>query len=376
MRIAFDAKKIVKNFTGIGNYSRNLVNALSLYEPEIECHLMAPSYGTEEARQRLLNLDRLKFHYPAAIYRGLFQEVWRCKNVASDLTKANIDIYHGLSNEIPLGLNGVCKMVVTIHDLIVLRHPELYGKFARYILEKKTRYACYNADIVIAISQQTKADILKYYNIPESKIRVMYQGCDEIFRNKANSSEIKAVKNKYNLPDEYILSVGTFEPRKNHIGIIKALANTANLHLVLAGKPTAYVETLKQCAKSNRVENRVHFISNVPQKELPSLYQGSKVFVYLSYFEGFGIPVLEAITSGVPVIAATGSCLQEAGGPDQLYCNPYDAYEFADKLNAVFKDSELRDRMIEKGFKYSQNFTSDKIAYNMNAIYESLMNSK
>ena len=251
MRIAFDAKKIVKNFTGIGNYSRNLVNALSLYEPEIECHLMAPSYGTEEARQRLLNLDRLKFHYPAAIYRGLFQEVWRCKNVSSDLTKANIDIYHRLRNEIPLGFNGVCTTAVTIHDLIFLRHPELYGKFARYILEKKTRYACYNADIVIAISQQTKADILKYYNIPESKIRVMYQGCDEIFRNKANSSEIKEVKNKYNLPDEYILSVGTFEPRKNHIGIIKALANTANLHLVLAGKPTAYVETLKQCAKSN-----------------------------------------------------------------------------------------------------------------------------
>ena len=376
MRIGFDAKKIARNFTGIGNYSRSLVNALTSFQPDVECHLMVPCAENPKAISRLTNISRLHFHHPAAHYLGPLRELWRCRTVASDIKALQIDLYHGLSNEIPFGINRVCKSVVTIHDLIFLRHPEIYGAMARRILRAKTRYACENAHRIVAISEQTKRDIIDFYHIDPQKITVVYQGCDEIFAQKVSESQIAEVMRHHNLPSDYILSVGTFEPRKNQISLIKALPHCPNAHLVLAGKPTPYLDTLRQCAQSLGVAERVHFICNVPQEHLPALYQGCKVFAYLSYFEGFGIPVLEAATSGAPILAATGSCLQEAGGDGQAYCVPFDVKQIAHEISDILSNPDRQQAMRQSALAHARNFTAPQIAKNMKAVYEEVLNEQ
>lgn len=374
MRIGFEAKKIVSNLTGIGNYSRGMVNALSKYYPENEYYLYTPKKGRQEALDRLQLSDNITFRYPPAGYPSFLKEWWRCKSVIKDLKRENIKIYHGLSNELPVGISSSgIKSVVTIHDLIFLHHPEIYDSVSLQILRFKVPYACKHAERIIAISKKTKEDIMKFYHIPEDKIDIIYQGCDQIFYNKVTQEEIEAVKQKYNLPDKYILSVGTIEHRKNHISIIKAMATLdKDTNFILVGKPTKHKEVLEQAIDELNLRDRVFILNNIPNSDLPAIYQGSKVFVYPSYFEGFGIPVLEALVSGIPVIAATGSTLEEAGGPDSLYCAPSDYEQLARLINEVLSNPEKAGNMIRKGREYAERFSMKQIAADVMEVYSKL----
>ena len=205
MNIGFDAKRAYHNSTGLGHYSRNLLHSLSEYYPEHAYYLFNP----KEANRFQLNGNNLHEILPQGFLNKLFSSGWRSSWVKGDLKKLKIDLYHGLSHEIPVGINKTgIRSVVTIHDLIHERFPGQYNKIDVKIYNKKFRYACANADKIIAISEQTKKDIIEFYKTPEEKITVCYQSCNPAFGKEVSADEKRKVKEQYGLPEQFFLYVG------------------------------------------------------------------------------------------------------------------------------------------------------------------------
>ncbi len=376
MRIAFDAKRATHNGTGLGNYSRFVLNTLSTYNSDNEYLLFTPSAGKPSLRSKINNGLNIQYRFPKGFWKGFgVKSIWRSYGIVSDINLENMDIYHGLSNEIPFGLqkSGV-KSVVTIHDLIFLRYPEFYKPIDRLIYKFKFKRACQKADRVIAVSEMTKRDIVDFFNISPDKIDVIYQGCDNSFKVAAAEELKKQVKEKYKLPDNYILYVGTIESRKNLLLALKALKESSNkIPLVAVGRPTPYMNEVKQYIKENGLENLVTFLHGVPFGDLPAIYQQATIFVYPSFFEGFGIPIIEALYSGIPVIAATGSCLEEAGGPDSIYVNPNSVEQMRDAMSYLINNPDQRNKMIASGKQYAKLFDEENIALELQKLYNKLI---
>lgn len=371
MNIAFDAKRITHNGTGLGNYSRFVVNGLSEAFPEVSFRLYTPGPGKETLRNRIESRPNVSFHYPESTFGKLIPSLWRSSGVIPTLKQDKIDLYHGLSNEIPTGLaKKHIPSIVTIHDLIFLRYPELYKPIDRSIYTYKFRQACLRSDKIVAISRQTQRDIQAFFGIPESKIEVIYQGCDPLFAEEVQESARLSVREKYGIQGPFLLSVGSIEPRKNLLLLVKALKGLKeDISLVAIGKRTPYTDVVEQYVRENHLQDRVKLLSGIPFSELPAFYHMATLFVYPSKFEGFGIPILEAQLSGTPVIAATGSCLEEAGGPGALYTDPRNENELQGLIESVLNEPKLAEAMRREGKEYANNFTPKKLANNMMRLY-------
>ena len=376
MRIGFDGKRAVQNFTGLGNYSRYIVDILCQFGPENEYVLYAPKKRENKRLDKLTKqYQQLQLSYPTTSSWKKFSSLWRVWGVTRQLEKEKIDIFHGLSNELPLNIHqSEVKSIVKIHDLIFLRYPQYYHSIDRKIYTYKFRKACENADKIIAISECTKRDIIEFFRIPADKIEVVYQGCDPSFIHPVAEEKKREVRAKYQLPDHYILNVGSIEERKNALSAVQALMMLPEqIHLVIVGRHTEYTDKVEHFIKENKLEERVHIISNVPFDDLPAFYQLAEIFVYPSRFEGFGIPIIEALYSGIPVVAATGSCLEEAGGPDSIYVHPDDIKGMADAFKQIYTDPERKKNMIEKGHSFAKRFSEEKQAEEILNIYKKLM---
>lgn len=362
MRIGFDAKRAFNNHTGLGNYGRFVIEALLKYAPQNEYLAYTPKPPKTDS----IGLQ-LAPKLPTTLLGG---GIWRSWLIHNNLQQDNVDIYHGLSNEIPFGIkkSGV-KSIVTIHDLIFLRYPELYPFIDRVIYDKKFRYACENADAIVAVSQQTKDDIMEFYKIPAERIKVIYQDCQSIFHQKTDNQLIEGLKKKYSLNKPYILCVSSFSERKNQKRLVKAFQQLGlkDYELVLVGGKSKYAEEIEQNLPQN-----VKLLYGVPSSDLPALYQGAEMSVYPSFFEGFGIPIVESLHSGVPVVAATGSCLEEAGGDGALYANPLDINDLANKIQQVLTSKTLRNDLILKGKEHIKQFSAERIAGQLVELYRDL----
>jgi len=367
MKIGFDAKRALFNRSGLGNYSRNTIRILHKYFPENEYTLFTPSL--ENAIQ-FINTDNITTCLPRGKFNKIFKSYWRSYNISQQLLSNNIELYHGLSNELPLNIHkNRVRSVVTIHDLIFLRHPHLYKPADRFFYKRKSDYCSKNADIIIAISEQTKSDLINYLKTPKEKIIVVYQGCDPIFYKKVPGDLKNAIKEKYHLPSQYILQVGTIEERKNLLSTVKAIKKgKINIPLVVIGKSTKYAGFVKKYISENQIEN-IHFLHNVVTEDLPAIYQMANVFIYPSVFEGFGIPILEAIASKTPVITTREGCFKEAGGESSIYIDPLNIEQLTDVLIKVLSDSKIREQMVKDGYDFAQNFREDILAKNLIDVY-------
>ena len=371
MKLGFDAKRFFHNKTGLGNYSRDLIRILAQYHPENSYLLYNP---------KPKKIDRIPIdgkiiieHLPETKKDKKFSSLWRLFSVGSQIKKDKVELYHGLSGEIPIGLNnsGV-KTVVTIHDLIFMRYPNLYSFFDRKIHYYKFKYAANKADLVIAISEQSKKDIVTYLNINPVKIKVIYQGCAPVFKEEISSEFIELIREKYQLPTNFILNVGTIEKRKNVLSIIKAIKEI-NTQLVVIGKKTPYFKEVNNYILENNLQHKVIFLENVELKELASIYRMASIFIYPSVFEGFGIPIIEALYSKTPVITSKGSCFSEAGGENSVYINALNSEEIRVELSELLANSEKREVMKQKGFEFVQKFNDELIVKNWIETYHGVI---
>jgi glycosyltransferase involved in cell wall biosynthesis len=371
MRIGFDAKRAFYNYAGLGNYSRNIISQLLRYFPDNNYILYSPG---KKVFNESFPPEDIKINTPEKFLHKKLPSFWRSFRLTQQINEDQIDIFHGLSNELPASINQFKgKSVVSIHDLIFVHYPELYKKIDRYIYLKKFSYAADKADKVIAISQQTKEDLINLFNTPEEKIEVVYQSCNPAFAVQLSPDEVNKIRKTYNLPGEFILYVGTIEKRKNLLKLLEAIhQGNISIPLVVVGKETEYTKLVHQFIAENNIKN-IQFLKFVPNADLPGLYQLADLFVYPSSYEGFGIPVLEALNSGVPVIAGKGSCLEETGGPDSLYVDPYNIEGFSQTIKTALEDNPLRKKMIERGQKFALNFTEEKTSQNLFRVYESLL---
>ena len=363
LKIGLDAKRIVRNGTGLGSYGRTLVNDLASYP--LELSLYAPDQGRDQLRQQIRQQENVRFCYPAPSHLPFSKALWRSKGIVSDLKRDGIQLFHGLSGELPIGIHrsGI-KSVVTIHDLIFLRHPEFYHWIDTKIYAWKFRKTIQEADHIIAISACTKRDILEYGNVDESKISLIYQSCAPKF---TSASAAKG-------GERYILSVGSIEARKNILLAVKALPYLPDdVKLVIVGRHTPYTDEVSTYAEKEHLSHRIRIMHGVSDEALPKLYAEAEAFVYPSRYEGFGIPIIEAISCGLPVVACTGSCLEEAGGPDSLYVDPDDAQAMAQAIRQVLRGAGGREARISRSQQYIKRFAGYDVAGQVAELYRRLL---
>jgi len=372
MKIGYDAKRIFHNTTGLGNYSRDLVRIMAHYFPENKYYLYNPK---KPKVNRLSIQPNMIVKQPETILSKFLPSLWRSKLITKDLQKDKIDIYHGLSAELPAGIKKTkIKSVVTIHDLIFQHFPELYKPIDRKIYFKKFLSAVQNADRIVAISEQTKADIVKFGNLAPGDIKVIYQGCHQVFKENYSPIEKQEVREKYNLPGEYILNVGTLEPRKNALSIVQAIKGT-EYSLVLVGRKTGYAKLIEKYILENQMQKQVIFLEGLSLKELAMVYQMARMLVYPSIFEGFGIPIIEALYSKIPVITNKKGVFPEAAGPYSYYVNDVtDPLEIKEKIDEVW--SKNNEENIRKSYDFVQKFNDDKIASQWMNLYQNLLSGK
>ncbi|MEZ5056631.1 MAG: glycosyltransferase family 1 protein [Saprospiraceae bacterium] len=373
-KIGFDAKRLYQNFTGLGNYSRSLVSGLNSLFPDHEYHLYSPGIKKNPATLPFLENPDFKNH----IYKGVLGSWWRTYGVVKEIASDKLDLYHGLSHELPEGLERLkVKKVVTMHDLVIKTHPDLFPWMDRKIYDKKFQSACERADSIVAISESTRQDVLKFYEVAPAKVHTIYQTCDPIFWAAEDQENRISIVKKYNLPESYLLYVGSVIERKNLLNLVKALELIPagkRIPLVVVGEGKKYFEKVKKYIKGKDLEKWVLFIK--PSfEELPEIYRAATLFIYPSIYEGFGIPLLEAHCCETPVMTTNLSSLPEAGGPGASYIDPYNIEEIAFKILKVIENEDLQQRMVSDSKAYIERFKPEGVTTQMMDLYLSLLNA-
>lgn len=386
MKIGMDAKRAFHNQTGLGNYSRTLIKGLATYYPEHEYYLFNPRPSRSYSKADFPNVHEV---LPQGLLNRKLSSLWRSNWVKKDLLRMGIQLYHGLSHEIPVGIQRTSiPSVVTIHDLIFERYPEQFSKIDVQVYRRKFRYACNHSNRIIAISQQTKSDIMQLYGIAEEKIDICYQSCHPAFGDVVDPKEKEAVRRRYGLPPEFFLYVGSIIERKNLLNICKAvqaLTGKIDIPLVVIGGGREYKQTVQEYVTANNLESRVIFLSERETvkrdaafqrpETFAAIYQMAVAMIYPSFFEGFGIPVLEALWSRLPVITSNVSCLPETGGDAAYYVSPDRPEEIAEGMRRIYGDGALREEMKRKGWDYAQNFTLEKCTRPVMDVYKKVIHA-
>ena len=370
--LAFDAKRAFHNPTGLGNYSRFILSGLAdRYADRYSFHLMNPKPGPLfSERDPILKEER-----PEGIY-STFSSLWRSAGMYKDLRKMDVRLFHGLSNELPAGLSlQNIRSIVSIHDLIFESHPQFYRPADRWIYQKKFRSAAQNADRVLCVSARTREELIERYGIAEEKIFVHYQSCHTAFQKNGDPKKDRQVLKELNLPDQYALSVGTVEPRKNLRSSLEALKEL-DIPLVVIGKGGAYRKQCMDFATENGMGHRLFWLSDIVAEQLASLYRCAALSLYPSEVEGFGIPIIEALFSRCPVVTNRKGVFPEAGGPDSWYVDPREPEEIRSAIRSILDDTKDAESRTAKGLAYAQkHFDPDGLIDQLNGHYQELLSN-
>lgn len=378
MRIGLDAKRIFHNFRGLGNYSRTLVEGLCNFHPDNHYTLYSPAIKDDRGVAWLKKYPQIEVVTPDSTLAKQFSTVWRSVFLSNVLERGELDIFHGLSHELPPGVKKRSfKTVVTVHDLIFLRFPEFFPWIDRQVYMRKLKYSCEVADVILSICEQTKRDLMEFLSVPEERIRVIYQTCNVSFYARTTLEQRESVLDKYGLPGNYILYVGALERRKNVLNLVKAFSRISSktdyqLVLVGQGKEDYKNEILRVITEAGLLE-RTKILESVPTEDLPMLYSSAMVFVFPSFFEGWGLPIVEALFSEVPVITSKGSCFAEAGGESTIYVDPHSVEDLAIALDDLLNQPELRESMIRVGRDHAEKFHWQNTSRQINDLYSSLI---
>ncbi len=379
MKVGFEAKRAFFNRRGLGNYARNLIEGLCRYFPQEAYFLYTPHFRENLLGNALDKYQSLQLRLPPVWMKSVLGSIWRTYQTGNKASQDQLDIFHGLSHEIPYVQNNFSpKLLVTIHDLIFLRYPEFYKKTDRAIYLKKIKYSTERCDGIIAVSQQTKTDLIEFLHIPEHKIEVIYQSCDEVYYQPVEEALKQKVKKRFGLPEDFMLYVGALSENKNVLTILQAMTFSKEkvLPLAIVGAGKVYRKVLEEFITRHKLQSKVLFLSDkgwITPQELACIYQMATLFIYPSLFEGFGIPIIEALFSKTPVITSKGGCFPEAGGCGSLYIDPESSVELYDTMQKVLGDEALAHQMRETGFQYVQQFHLEQTTKRLIEYYQKII---
>ena len=373
LRIGIDYTAAVRQGAGIGRYTRELVRSLAELDRDHDYVLFAAASG-----QRLADVGwppnfqmrsaPLSDRALAILWHRLRLPLW------VELATGPVDIFQSPDFVLPPVRRA--RTLVTVHDLSFIRYPQCADANLRAYLNKVVPRSVQRADLVLADSQSTKDDLVELLGVELSKIEVVYPGVEERFRPIKDQAYLEQVRKQYNLPSRFILGLGTLQPRKNFTRLIEAFADLrfaiCDLHLVIAGGKGWLYEEIFATVERLGLEEKVVFPGFVADEHLPALYNLADLFVFPSLYEGFGLPPLEALACGTPVITSDASSLPEVVGQAGLMVKATDVEALAQAMKQVLEDDALQEEMIARGLEQAKKFTWEKAAAKLLNLYETL----
>ena len=377
MQICFDARVIIDKSTGLGNYTYNLVKHLLMLDSENEYIVLINRSLTDQHPIQYLEQKNLKKRFVQISEVTLQQQVM----VPFELLKQKPDIYHYPNFDLPVF--QPYNSIFTVHDLTYLKHHDLYmnGRWIKNFYTKAImNLGARKSKKIIAVSSSTKNDLLEILKVPEHKVAVIHEGLDESYLNGSLSNNKSNFFNKNGLNDrdEYFLFIGERRPHKNLVRLIEAFSifkqKTPNkIKLVIGGKKYASYDEPERKAQELNLTNEVFFLGYIPEGDLQHLYKNARCFVFISIYEGFGIPILEAMACGTPIITSNISSMPEVAGNAALTVNPYNVDEIAEAMNKITYNVTISQRLVDTGLKRVKNFSWNNAAEKTLELYEGIL---
>jgi len=374
MRIGIDCRMYGSRFTGIGRYAYELVQHLAKLDAvnEYVCFLNPEEYKTFKKPAKNVRAVRVDApHYSIAEQTSFLLALW----------KEKCDLVHFTHFNAPLLYTG--KSVVTVHDLTLSKFPgrKMVNPIHRAAYNTVIRRSVSHASHIVTVSQNTKKDLLKMLGTAPKKVTTIYNGMSGDFHPAKNlAATHAAITKKYDIHGDYLLYTGVWRDHKNILGMLRALAQLRHEKkfggkLVITGRPDAvYAPDIHKTIEEAGLRHAVIFAGLVPEDDLIALYQAARVFVFPSFYEGFGLPLLESMAAGVPVAASNASCIPEVGGAgNAAYFNPYDVPEMAQQIYRAWSDEPLRKQLIANGKKHVKGFSWEQMAKETLAIYSQVL---
>lgn len=378
MRIGIDVTSAVVQGGGIGRYTRELMRAVVREEKRHHyAFFSAKPPAVLPVPQPLPKGAHITYHPAPLDERWLYRCWYRLRlPLPVQWVTGDLDLFHSPDFVLP-PVRGHIPTLLTVHDLSFAHYPHVFTPALIKYLNTVVPWSVARATHILADSEATKRDLMAVWHVPEAKITVLYSGVDVRFRPVESPQEITAVRAKYDLGERpYLVSVGTVQPRKNYQMLIRAFTPLAaelphNLYIA-GGKGWLYEEMLAEIERQG-LNGRVRFIGFVDDADLPALYSGASLFAFPSLYEGFGLPLLEAMGCGVPVLTSNASSLPEVAGEAAVQLSPHDEAAWTAALRTLLQDPGQRTHLVAAGFRQARQFTWQKSAQKLLQVYKRLL---
>jgi glycosyltransferase involved in cell wall biosynthesis len=378
--IGTDIRPALKQMTGVGTYIYNLFFNLVKYHPEFAYKLFTSSLRDRWSLPFNENSD-IKIYdkrVPVKLVDMLFTKLPILK---MEYLTGRIDLFHSPNPVLPP--LGKCARIVTVHDIYFLKNPEQTQKASREVFSRRMKRDLERADRIICVSRFTANEVIEYFGTDEEKVRVIHHGIDHVDSSLSNADSKKDntnIRQKYNITEDekLILYIGTIEPRKNPLLLIKAFellcdSSKEKLRLVIGGGYGWGIDEIRRVIENSGQRQRITVTGYLPRNDIELFYKESDVLVFPSYYEGFGLPIVEAMAIGLPVITASRSSMPEVGGDAAIYFENDDPGELAELMKDVLVNSRLREEYIKRGIKHSSNFRWRKAADETASLYREVL---
>lgn len=379
MKIAIEIQPMLdKQMTGIGWYVDNLVKNIKYASKDEELYyLLGMDYYNRAGRLEDYTNNNISLKTNGIMHYGIYRRIWNLIPFIDygAFFKVKADVYHFVNYVVPPYVKG--KKINTVYDMVYKTFPETMDPENYKKLDKGLRESCNRSDAIVTISENSKKEIASFLNIPDSKIHIISPGVDTSVYRPMQPSEYINVISKYNLPNKYLLYLGTIEPRKNIAAIIRAYHSFVSMgatdyKLVIAGKKGWMFEQIFSLVKELNIEDKVIFPGYVQEEDKPYIYAGAAAFLFPSLYEGFGMPPLEAMACGVPVITSDTSSLPEVVGDAGILVQPTDVDGISKAIYNLVSQPELRNRLSEKGLSRAESFSWGKSTEKLINLYRQL----
>ena len=382
MKIAFAGQPLLEEEkTGIGYYTEGLIQNIMRKNLSDKYYINIFSYkNPEESKEKIrkYEMENTNIEVCSRIPLTIYKLIWNIVPIPYHfLFKQRADITHFFNYYIPPFVSG--KRVCTIHDMTIKAYPETVRFKSRIMMRLNLRTTCKRATRIVTSSEFSKSEIVKYLKISPKKISVLYSGVNlSLYKPCLDSSLILEIKRKYGIIGDYFIYLGTLEPRKNIVRMIQAYSLLKSMNkdvpkLVIAGRKGWMYKDIFELIQNEKLEANVILTGYIAQTDTPILLNGAKAFVFPSLYEGFGMPPLEAMACGTPVITSNCSSLPEVVGDAAILVDPYKIDEIAAAMNELSTNDTLRNELSQKGIKRASLFSWDRISDSLHKIYEQVM---